>query len=225
MGLFDDVFGGGAGSAAHAQKKAQQRAMEEYQGAWGDEQGYLNPQLGGRFGGMTAQQAMLDPNQFYSNIMSGYEMSPAAQREMASGQEALRNQMAAAGLSGSSNAMRDAAHFARDFTSNDMQRYFQNQMGIFGQGMGIGNNLASFRDLLGQRMGQGRIGIGQAEAQGALSRGQALQNAIATGIGAFGGGMGYGPYSGGLQGAFQGMGFMPTQSQGLQGLAQLLGMG
>lgn len=226
MGLFDDVFGGGAGAAAHRQKKAQQRAMEEYQGAWADEQGYLNPQLGGAFGGQSAMQAMLDPNQFYSNIMSGYEMSPAAQRELASQEEAIRNAAAAGGMGGSSDLAQQASQYAGQFTSDDMQRYFQNQMGIFGQGMGVGQNLASYRDLMGQRMGQGRIGIGQAEAQGALARGQALQSGLATGIGALSGGL-YGVpggAAGGFQGALQGAGLAPVQNQGgLQALAKIMG--
>lgn len=218
MGLFDDIFSGGAGAAARAQKKGQQRAMEEYQGAWGDEQGYLNPMLGGGFGNQNAMQAMLDPNQFYQNMMQGYQMSPAAEREMGAGEEAIRNAAGASGMAGSSDLAQQSAGYARDFTSDDMQRYFGNQMGIFGQGLGMGQNLASYRDLLGQRMGQGRLGIGQAEGQAALAGGQGLQNALATGMSAIGGAMGYMPGGAtGFQGAMQGMGMMPTdQSSKLQ---------
>lgn len=179
MSLFDDLFGGGKQAAAKRLKKGQQRAMEEYQNTWNEEKGYLNPQLGGAFGNQDAMTAMLDPNQFYSNIMSGYEMSPAAQREMASQEEAMRNAAAAGGMSGSSDLAQQSAQYAGQFTSDDMQRYFQNQMGIFGQGMGVGQNMASYRDLLGQRMGQGQIGKSQADAMQALGRASGLQSGAA----------------------------------------------
>lgn len=232
MGLFDDIFSGGKQAAAQRLGKGQQRAMEEYQGAWGDERGYLNPQLGGAFGNQDAMHAMLDPNQFYSNMMQGYEMSPAAQREMQAGEGAIGNAMAAQGMGGSSQAAQDASQYAHQFTSDDMQRYFQNQMGIFGQGMGAGQNLASYRDLMGQRMGQGRIGIGQADAMNALGRGSNTQQGLMAALAAAGGaygvpGMGAGAAgtTGGLKGALAGLGRNYMSGFGNYGYGQQSGGG
>lgn len=194
MGLFDDVFGGGRVSAARDMRHGQEAAMGEYRSAYQDEMGFLNPTMGGRFGGQHLFDAMMDPQGFYNTMMGGYEMSPAAQRELEQGESGVRNAMAAQGMSGSSQAARDAAGYARDFTSNDMQRYFQNQMGILGQGMGLGGTLAGTRDTLGQRLGQGQIGISQANAMEHMGRARGIQNALATGIGAAAGAFGGSPF-------------------------------
>lgn len=211
MGLFDSIFSGGREGAARAMRRGQEAGMQEARSAFADEQGFVNPNLPA-FGGMTAQEAMLDPNKFYSNIMGGYEMSPAARRQMGEEQEAIRNAAAASGMSGSTDAAMMAGRAARDFSADDMQRYYQNQMGIFNQGLGRGDRLASFRDLMGQRLQQGQIGIGQANAMQQLGRGAGLQSALGTAL------YGLQGLSGGFQAPQQGGG-----SQGLMTLAQLLG--
>ena len=81
MGLFDDIFGGGQQGAARQMRHGQQAAMGEYQSGYGDEMGFLNPQLSEGMGGRGLFQSLMDPVAFQNQIMSQYQESPGAIRE------------------------------------------------------------------------------------------------------------------------------------------------
>lgn len=89
-----------------------------------------------------------DPSTLYDSDMSGYQMSDAAQNEMASEMMAANNTSASSGQLGGTNNIDQNMQTAQSITSKDQQQYFDNiqtergnQMNYLGDYRSVLNNL------------------------------------------------------------------------------------
>jgi hypothetical protein len=205
MSLFDsvtDFFSGGKQSGYGDMMKYLQQGMGEMKDYTNQANNLLNPYRDaglGQLGGL--QQAigrMMDPNSFNNWLMKGYQTSPQAQNAINVGTQNSLNAANASGMLGSSDMMKEINQNSQQTAANDMQRYFQNQMGIYNQGLGQANhlfdtgfgatgqmsgNLSNLAQAIAQmygQMGQAKMGQDQADSSG-------LGNLIsgAAGIAAF----------------------------------------
>lgn len=220
MGMFDDIFGGGQQGGARQMRHGQQEAMGQYQSAYDDEMGYLNPNMGAGFHGLSLHDAMMNPGQFQNDLMGQYSESPQYQMQREAAEQAARNQMAASGLGGSTLGVQASGMAGQQGAAAGQQQYLQNAMSTLGMGMGLGGQMAGYRDQLGQRLGQGEIGMGEARAAELMGRAKGRQGFLSmladagaaamgapsgkrlqSALGAIGGG-GFGEYQGGSYNKF-----------------------
>lgn len=158
---------------------------------------------------LPAIEEMRDPQQFYQQMMGGYETSPQAQRAMEEGIRAATQGAAAAGGLGGGELLKNLQERGQQLTAEDQQRWLNTMMGIRGGYTGglenlIGGGrqaLSSFAptgtaitgdiaDLLAQQ-GMGRGALSQARYQpwtDWLGKGMSMVGGAATG--GLGGGAG-----------------------------------
>ncbi len=82
-------------------------------------------------------QTMKDPSQFINNIMGHYQESPFAKFQQDQAMRAATNMGSATGLTGSTPLTQFAQQNSRDISSQDMNSFLQNSLGVnnqFGQG-------------------------------------------------------------------------------------------
>lgn len=112
---------------------------------------------------------MQDPSAFINNLMGGYQESPWAQYEQQQAMRAGTNAASASGLSGSTPMALQMQQNASNISSQDMNQWLQNVLGIntqYGSGlnnlMGIGQNsanaLTGFYGNMANDMGQAAYG-------------------------------------------------------------------
>lgn len=87
---------------------------------------------------------MGDTNGFYNSIMNNYNESPMARFQQQQGMRAAQNMGSASGLTGSTPLMQQAQQNAQNISSQDMQRFFENQMGINRDYLSGQNNLLNY---------------------------------------------------------------------------------
>jgi hypothetical protein len=150
-----------------------QQASDTYGNYLNKATGALNPyQLNGQqgmqqFQGWLQQQA--NPSQFINNLMSHYQQSPMAQYQQQQAIRAANNSGSATGLAGSSAMNQQVQQNASNISSQDMQTWLQNVLGInqqygqgqsqlMGQGFNAGNALAQLYGRGGENMGQLALG-------------------------------------------------------------------
>jgi len=167
-----------------------QEAMDAYNKYIKQGEGQFNPytQAGQRAtSNLEAQLALMkDPQAFVNNILKGYSMSPEAQKEQQYGQQGIQNAASASGLLGSSPLFASAADYAKQFSTNDMQRYLQNVLGVNTEYLGGQNQLSNrglqaasaLADLLRQQAEANAMG-----EYGKASGHQSDINKIFSGIG------------------------------------------
>jgi hypothetical protein len=148
-------------------------AMDQYQ-QWGNKaQGAQNPFLQAGQGAIGNYQNWLqgqqNPSHFLNNLMGQYQESPWAKYQQ---QQALRmanNMGSATGLTGSSPLQLQAQQNAANISSQDMNNWLQNVLGIntqYGQGQqnlmaggqGAANALTSLYSDMGKNMGEAAYG-------------------------------------------------------------------
>lgn len=155
-GLASDLIGGNPYSGA----------MDEYQDAnqmlgnyLNQATSYLNPYYQAGTGALPQYQNALDnmknPSEFYNQMMSGYQESPAAKFRQEQSVNSANARAAATGLSGSSNNLDDVSNITQGIIGQDQQQYFNNLMGI--------NN--NYMSGLG---GLSNMGMGAAQGYGNL---------------------------------------------------------
>jgi len=95
-------------------------------------------------------QQMQNPSQFINNTMNQYQQSPWAQNEQQQAMNMGNNYASANGLSGSTPMAQQMQQNASNISSQDMQNWLGNVLGInsqYGQGqqnlMGVGQNAAN----------------------------------------------------------------------------------
>ena len=149
---------------------------------------------------------MQDPTQYYSKVMSGYQMSPAAQQQLKSGQESISSSAASRGLLGSTAQGQNLMNYSQGLTSQDMRNYFGDIMGIGGQyrqGMGdisregltAGTTMGDQEMQLAKLIAELRGNAAGAEASGTMAN-QKFGGGL---LGALGGAMGFGGSGGFLE--------------------------
>jgi len=110
-------------------------------------------------------QQQQNPSQFINNQMNQYQQSPWAQFQMKQGQNAANNAASASGLVGSTPYMQASQDYARNISSQDMNQWLQNVLGVntqYGQGQqnlmtggqNASNALTSLYGKMGDQMGE-----------------------------------------------------------------------
>lgn len=215
-GLASKLFGGGDDSrkAAEQEQRELEQAEQQIRQATGQGLGLLSPFQQAGVGAIGGLQGMLgqDPTDIVNKILGQFQQSPAEKFQSQQAQQAMQNQLASAGLSGSGEAIQRSGGLAQQLAGQGQQQFLQNVLGQRQQQMGgleslFGGGLSAAQSgagLLGQE-GQSLAGltgqIGQAQAAGTLGKGQE-QAGLFGGLGQIGGLLGGG--SGGSGGLFGG---------------------
>lgn len=164
IGGLTNAFGGGQQQGFQQQQGQQQKGLDAMQASYGQGRDQLQPLYGAGMGAIPQYQAslntMANPVSSYNNIMGQYDTSPAAKFQMQQMQKAMDQSAAAGGTLGSPSQQQALAQYSQGLTSNDMQNFFGNVMGIQGQYQsGLGNLIGQGANAAGQLnnnfMGQG----------------------------------------------------------------------
>lgn len=119
---------------------------------------------------------MSDPSGFMNNLMANYQQSPYARYQTDAANRSAMNMASASGLSGSSPLAQQMAQSSRDISSQDMNNWLSNVLGVnqmYGQGqahlMGQGAHSADMLSQILSGMGQnaGQAAFGRAAGQNA----------------------------------------------------------
>lgn len=119
-------------------------------------------------------QGMQNPSGFINNLMGQYKESPWAQFSQQQGVRQAQNLGSATGLTGSTPLQMQAQQNAQNISSQDMQSWLQNvlgvnnqygagQAGIMGMGANAANSLTNMYGNMGQQMGD--VAFGQRAGQ------------------------------------------------------------
>jgi hypothetical protein len=169
-GLLGGMFGN-SGSPYSA-------AMDQYMQWANKAQGVQNPFLQAGTGAIGNYQnwltGMQDPTKFINNIMGQYQESPYAKYQQQQAMRMANNMGSATGMTGSTPLQLQAQQNASNISSQDMNNWLQNVLGIntqYGAGQGnlmnMGANSANALTGLYQNMGanMGQMAYGQGAAQ------------------------------------------------------------
>lgn len=165
------------------------KAFEAFQPFYNQARGYQNPFYKAGTGAIPGYQnwvdRMSDPTQYINNLMNAYQESPWAKFQQ---QQAIRsgtNAASASGLIGSTPFAQQLEQNASNISSQDMNQWLQNVLGINTQyGQGLGNEVgfgAHAGDILSQ------LGLEGGEYAGGTAYGQEAgqqqdRNALLAGI-------------------------------------------
>jgi len=224
MSFFDSIgnmFSGGQADGYGDMMKQIQAAMDMAQRNAGQANALIDPfyQAGkGQLNPYMANyQRLLNPQQFYQDMMKGYETSPQAQRQLQMGTDAAMKAASASGMLGSTNLLNQVNENSQGIMRADQDNYYNKMNQSFNTGLGHqqgtvnmgygagvqqGNNLMNLSQLMAQlygNMGQAQMGKSQADASGMGSFFGGL-------LGGFGGG-------GGLGGLMKGGGDIGSMAQ------------
>ena len=138
QGLPDIFYGlfGNAGKPYEAAENVLNRNLPEAKG-------YQNPFYNMGVGAIPQFQdwlgRMKNPSDFINNLMGGYQESPFAKYQQNQAVRAATNAGSASGLTGSTPMAQFMQQNARDISSQDMNQWLQNVLGIntqYGAGLG-----------------------------------------------------------------------------------------
>lgn len=167
-----------------------QAGMNQLQQYLQQMQGLQQPYMQAGQQGITGMQNMLgnmsNPSQFINNLMGQYQQSPTAQYQQQQAMRAAQNMGSASGLTGSTPLQLQAQQNASNISSQDMQNWLGNVLGInsqamqgYGNMMNVGqnatNNLTTQMGNYGTDMGQ--LAFGQQYAQN-QNTGQGIQGLL-----------------------------------------------
>lgn len=167
-----------------------QAGMQQLQQYLQQMQQMQNPYMQAGQGAIGNYQNMLgnmsNPSQFINNLMQNYQQSPNATYQMAQGQRANNNAASASGLLGSTPFQQQSQQTAQGISSQDMNQWLQNALGVNSQALGGYGNLMNMGEnatnslmnqygQYGQDMGQLSFGQQYAQNQGL---GQEIQGGL-----------------------------------------------
>lgn len=179
-----------------------QRALEQAQAQqrqyYQEAVGRLQPYMGAGVRGLGAYERGLaplaSPQEFYRQMISGYQTSPAVQQELQQAEQAAQYGGLATGLYGSGQQRKALADVAQQLTARDINDYFNRMSGIYGQYLGGQQRLAQAGQLAGTQAGQWGVLTGRdiAELQQQIGQAQyaqevAKQRGLGSLIGTIGG--------------------------------------
>lgn len=148
-------------------------AGDEYSHYYNQGRGYQNPFYNAGTNAIGGYQdwlnGMKDPSAFINNLMGQYKESPFAHYQQQQGVRAAQNIGSASGLSGSTPLAMQAQQNAQNISSQDMQTWLQNVLGInsqygagldslMGRGQHAGDVLSQMAGNAGEYMGGARFG-------------------------------------------------------------------
>lgn len=158
----------GYGNAMQGMAPFQQGGLDsfgQWKGATNNMGAYLN-----QFPGMGAGQwasTQQSPQQYYQNIMGGYQQSPQAAYAQQQATRAGNSAAAASGMMGSGAFVNGMQRNANQISQGDQQQYFNNVMGSNQAQMGSLQNYQNQNaQYLAQLQGQSNIGYGAAGKMG-----------------------------------------------------------
>jgi hypothetical protein len=119
---------------------------------------------------------MSNPSDFINRLMNQYQQSPWAKFQTQQAMRGLTNQASASGLVGSTPLSQFQEQYAHDISSEDMQRWLQNVLGInssygsnlehqYDTGLNAGTNISNIYNRAGESMGNLALGQRAAEEQ------------------------------------------------------------
>ncbi len=140
---------------ANQGQQTQQPFLNAGQGAIGDYQKWL--------------QGQQNPGDYINNLMGQYQESPYAHYLQQQAQNSGQNAASASGLMGSTPFLQQSQQNAANISSQDMNQWLQNVLGIntqYGQGQqnlmtggqGAANSLTDMYNKVGQQMGDAAYG-------------------------------------------------------------------
>jgi hypothetical protein len=141
MGFFDNFKNSPVNPFYMWERDDPEKEANKYLGQIpGVEHQYYDPfvQSGQEAGGMLKGQygSMLnDPTGFINKILAQYKQSPGAQYQTGLVAKGIGNTAAAGGFAGTPEAQRQYAQSASDISSQDMQQFLQNALGVYGTGL------------------------------------------------------------------------------------------
>jgi len=162
-------------------------AMQPIQQATGKAVGYLSPYEKVGRGALNEYYShlnqMSNPTDFYNQIMQHYQQSPGVQFQQQQGVNALENQAAATGMTGSGQEMKDIMKYSQGLASQGQQSYLQNILGIQGGYMGGMSGLGGMGFQAAGGMGRAQMGGAEdiAQLQAAKARADAQAQAQSAG--------------------------------------------
>lgn len=202
-GMYGGGYGGPAGISGIAQLfgglfgnsgEPYNAAMDQYREWAKRAQNVQNPFLNAGTGAIGNFQdwlkGMQNPSGFINNIMGQYQESPYARYQQQQAMRAAQNMGSASGLTGSTPLQMQAQQNASNISSQDMNQWLQNVLGInsqygagnqylMGQGANAANALTGMYGNMGQQMGQAAYGQ-------QAGRNQDFWNMIGGGLSLFG---------------------------------------
>lgn len=208
MGIMDSVFSGGKQQAGQDLKQGYEQANQYlqpyYDGGTQDYNTYRGRVAGqgqqlDQYGNPANQfwnNASLNPDNYYDQLMGGYSESPMAKNEQANAMRAANQGAAASGLLGSGAYFNGLQQNAADISSRDMQNYYNNILSANDRQFGYAQNfqgqqndymnrmrgLADIGYYSAGQMGQNAIGAAQAQAQSDEGEGDMWGNMLGTGL-------------------------------------------
>jgi len=195
MGLWDDYKGSSLNPINLFKREDPTRGANKYLDQIpGIGHQYYDPyvQGGQEAGGVLKGEygKMLNPNDFIAKIMRGYQMSPGASYQKDMLTKGIGSTAAAGGYAGTPEHQQQWGDMAEKLSSQDMQQYLQNALGVYGAGVkgeeGFYNKgydaSGSLSDMLGGALGS-KAGLSfQGSSQKNASR-DALLNALMKALG------------------------------------------
>lgn len=187
MGLFSgitDIFSGG-GSSGYGDMQGQiQKAIQQMSEKYAQGREGYSPYTEAGTNALSKYSDFAnrfsDPSKFYSDTMSGWDMSPAGQMNQKYGLKAMNQSAAASGMLGSPSQQEQVGQFMDNLVNTDQQNYLNNILGIGNQYMGAQGNLMNQGFNAQNAMNQSFMGEGNALANLYNSMGQAqLQQRMA----------------------------------------------
>lgn len=194
LAQMGNQFQGGLGNLLSGlfidQSRPYQNAQNTYQSLFPQIMGYLNQgqnYLSGNFGqglqpyaqaGTNALpqyqnwlNTMQDPTAFINNTMGKYQESPWAKYQQQQAMHAAQNMGSASGLTGSTPLMQQAQQNASNISSQDMNQWLGNILGVNNQyGSGLQNMISGGQNA---QNAMSNMQLQQALAQAGLSQSQA----------------------------------------------------
>lgn len=187
--FIDEFFGGGRQRGFEDLQRALEQARTQATGALQKGEQFFEPFRGSGTQALSRLQQIFGeaPQDVVSRIEGGFQQTPGFQFQKQQAQEALQNQLAAAGLTGSGEALRRSSQLASNLAQQAEQQHLANVLGvrggqisglqnIFGTGFGAAGQEAGLQrniaDVLGQfggQIGQAQFGQDVARAQGLSS--------------------------------------------------------
>lgn len=184
MGSFIDntlgtnIFGDNStDKALAAQQQGTQNANQALNTGLQNQTEYLNPY---NQAGLTALQMLT------GDIGAGYQQSPGYQSQLAAGQTAINNGMAARGLGNSGAALKSLTKYSQDLADQDYQQYYNNEANrlnlLAGYGSNAANNLANASGNWAANTSNNYMGLGNAAGAANIAQGNQQANMLTQGI-------------------------------------------
>lgn len=202
MSFYDEItnfMSGGKQQGAQELEEMLRQGLSQLQNYGQQGAGYLSPFRDAGLGQLGNLQkaigGMMNPTQYYGDIMSHYQQSPAAQRQHEMGLNDAMSAASASGMTGSSDLLRQVNEQSQNITNQDMQKYFGNIMGInneelglsqglYNTGFGASGSMAELMGNLGKAIAQMYGNIGKARQAGDEASTGGLANWLQGGMNA-----------------------------------------